>query len=80
MHKNLGCLIWKSIGISFNQALEELKYNFKVVDSGIFDKHVKNFVKSEHKPEKMQSRLTNNIVYRLETFNKDRAIPYCGGI
>ena len=80
MHKNHFCLIWKSNEISFNQAKEELKNNFKVVDSVISDKHVESFIKFEYKPEKMQSRLTNNIVYRLETFNKVRAFPYCGGI
>ena len=40
MHKNHFCSIWKSNGISFNQAIEELKNNFKVVDSVISDKHV----------------------------------------
>ena len=80
MHKNRCCLIWKSTGISFNEALEELKNNFEVVDSVIFDKHVKSFIKYEYKPKEIQSRLPNNIVYRLETYNKDRAIPHCSGI
>ena len=37
------CLIWKSDGFSFKQAIKELKHNFKVVDSVISDKHVKSF-------------------------------------
>ena len=75
------CLIWKSNGISFNQAIEdELKPNFKVVDNVISDKHVGGFFKYEHKPKKVQSPLTNEIVYDLETFNKIRAVPYCSFI
>ena len=44
------CLIWKSNGISFIRAIEELKLIFKVVDNVISDKHVKSSVKSEYKP------------------------------
>ena len=44
-HNNILCLIWKSQNISLNKAIEELKTNFKVVDSVISDKHVKSFVK-----------------------------------
>ena len=51
MHKNHFCLIWKSQIISFNQAIEELKNYFKFVDSVIFDKHVKSFIKNEYKPK-----------------------------
>ena len=41
MHNNHFCLILKSQNITFNQAIKELKGNFKVVDSVISDKHVK---------------------------------------
>ena len=42
MYNNHFCLIWKSDGISFNQAKEnELKPNFKLVDNVVSDKHVK---------------------------------------
>ena len=74
------CLIWKSNRISFNQAIEELKNNFKVVDSVLSDKHVKSFIKYEYKPENVQSQLTNMIVYDLETFNTDKAVPYANCI
>ena len=58
------CLIWKSNGISFNQVIEnELKPNFKVVDSVISDKHVKGFIKYEYNPKKVKSPLTNIVVY-----------------
>ena len=33
MYKDHFCLIWKSNGISFNKAIEELKLNFKVVEN-----------------------------------------------
>ena len=72
------CLIWKSNGFSFNQTIEnELKPNFKGVDYFISDKHVKRFNKYEYKPKKVQSPLTNIVVYNLETFNKIRAVPHC---
>ena len=42
--QNHFCLVWKSIAISFNKAIEESKLNFKVVDKVISDKHVINFL------------------------------------
>ena len=81
IHNNHFCLIWKTQNISFNQAIkDELKPKFKVVDNVISDKHVKSFVKYEYKPEKVQSPLTNIVVYDLETLNKIRAALYCSCI
>ena len=80
IYNNHFCLIWKSNGNSFNQAIEELKNNFKVVDNVISDKHVKSFFKYEYNPKKVKSPLTNIVVYDLETFNKNRAVPYCSCI
>ena len=78
IHNNHFCLIWKSNGISFNQVIEnELKPNFKIVDNVVSDKHVKGFIKYECNPKKVKSPLTNTVVYDLETFNKNRAVPYC---
>ena len=75
------CLIWKTQNLSFNQVKEnELKPNFKVVDNVISDKHVKSFVKYEQNPKKVQSQLTNMIVYDIETFHTDRAVPYANCI
>ena len=70
-------MIWKSNDVTFNQAIEELKLNFKIVDNVIADNHVINFIKYEYKPKKVQSPLTKTFVYDLETYNKDRAVPYC---
>ena len=38
LHNNHFCLIWKSEGVSFNQAVKEMKYNFKLVDNFITKK------------------------------------------
>ena len=59
---------------------EKLKPNFKLVDNVISDKHVESYIKYEYKPKKVQPPLTNKIVYGLETFNKNRAVPYCSCI
>ena len=81
IHNNHFCLIWKSDSISSNQVIEnEIKPNLRVVDNVISDKHVKSFIKYEYNPEKVKSPLTNIVVYDLETFNKNRAVPYCSCI
>ena len=78
IHKNLFCFFWKSQRVSFNKAIgDQLKPNFKVVDNVISDKDVRSGFEYECKPKKVHSPLTNIVVYDLETFNKDRAIPYC---
>ena len=66
--------IWISNDNSFNQAKEELKLNFKVVDIGIYDKLVKSFVKHDYDPKKVQPSITNIFIYDLGTYNEDRAI------
>ena len=77
---NSFCSIWISTGITSNQAKEELRINFEVVDNVISDKHGKGSIDSEYKPEKGQFHLTNMIVYDLENFNIDRAVPYANCI
>ena len=50
IYNNHFCLNWKSIGLSFNQAIEnELKPNFKIVDNVISEKDVEGFIKYEYK-------------------------------
>ena len=81
IYNNHFCLIWKSDRISFKQVIEnKLKPNFKVVDNVISDKHVESFIKYEYNPKKVNSPLTNIVVYDLETFNKNRAVPFCSCI
>ena len=79
-YNNHLCLFWKSITNSFNQETEELKLNFKIVDNVVSDKHVKNFIKYESKPKKVQSPLTIIDVYDLETYNIIGAVCYCSCI
>ena len=62
IHNNLFCSLSKSNGISFIQAMKNLKDNFKVIDNVISDKHVKSFIKYEYKPKKVQSQLANMFV------------------
>ena len=52
IHKDHFCLIWKTIVIIFNKAIEDLKNIFKVDDNVIPDKRVKSFIKNECKPKK----------------------------
>ena len=76
MYNNHFCLIWKSQGVSFNQVIQELKENFKIVDNYIAEENVNSHFKYEFIPQKIDSHLTNFIVYDLETHNTDRARPY----
>ena len=70
------CLIWKSEGVSFDQAIKELKDNFKIVDNFITEENGNSHFKDEFIPKKIDSHLTNFVVYDLETHNTDRAKPY----
>ena len=38
LYNNHFCLFWKSESVSFNQAIQELKNNFKIVDNYITKK------------------------------------------
>ena len=80
INNNHFCLIWKANGISFDRAIKELKDNFRVVDNVISEKHVKSYIKYEYKPKKVQSQLTNMIVYDIETFSTNKCVPYANCI
>ena len=77
LYNNHFCLIWKSEGVSFNQAIKELKDIFKIVDEYITEENVNSQFKYEFVPKKIKSHLTNFIVYDLETHNTDRSRRYC---
>ena len=76
LYNNHFCLIRKSRGVSFKQAIQEIKDNFKIVDKNITEENVKSHFKYEFIPKKIESHLTNFIVYDLETHNTDRARAY----
>ena len=40
LYNNHFCVIWKSQGVSFNQAFQELKNNFKIVDNYLTEENV----------------------------------------
>ena len=71
------CFIWQSKGVSFKDAIKELKDNFRIVDIFITEENVNCHFKYEFLPKKIESHLTNFIVNDLETHNTDRARPYC---
>ena len=52
LYNNHFCLIWKSHGVSFNQAIQELKNNFKIVDNYITEENVTSHFKYEFIPKK----------------------------
>ena len=76
LYDNHFCLIWKSEGVSFKQAIKEIDDNFKKVDNYITEENVNSHFKYEFIPKKIESHLTNFIVYDLETHNTNRAKPY----
>ena len=77
LYNNHFCLIWKSQGVSFNQTIIELKAKFRIVDNYITEENVNSHFKYEFIPMKIESHLTNFIIYDIETHNIDRATPYC---
>ena len=77
LRNNHFCLIWKSEKVSFKQAIRELDENFKIVDNYITEENVNSHFKYEYIPKKIDSHLSNFIVYDLETYSIDRARPYC---
>ena len=76
LYNNHFCLIWKSQNVGFNQAIQELKANFKKVDNYITEGNVNSHFKYEFIPKTIEYHLTNFITYDLETHNTDRARPY----
>ena len=79
MHNNHFCVIWISNGINFSKAVEELELNFKYVNNKVTDANVNKFKEYKFNPKKVDSQLNNVIVYDIETYNKERAIPYAIG-
>ena len=76
LYNNHFCLIWKSQGVSFNQAVQELKDNFEMVDNSITEENVNSRFKYEFIPKIIESHLTNFFVYDPETYNTDKAKSY----
>ena len=53
LYINHFCLKWKSQNVSFNQAIIELKNNFKIFDNHIIDENVQSHFKYEFIPKKL---------------------------
>ena len=58
LYNNHISLKWKSEGVSFNQAIKELKGNFKIVHNFITEENVNSHFKYELIPQKIDSHLT----------------------
>ena len=76
LFNNHFCLKWKSESVSFDRAIKKLKINFEIVDNFITEENVNSHFEYIYKPRKIESHLTNFIVYDLETLNTDTANPY----
>ena len=76
LYNNHFCLIWKSEGVSFKDAFNELKDNFNIVENFITEENGTCHFKYQFIPKKIDSHLSNFIVYDLETYSTDRARPY----
>ena len=76
LHSKHFCLIWKWENVGFNQISKELKDHFKIVYIYITEENVYSQFKYKFLPKRIESLLTNFIVYDLETHNADRAGPY----
>ena len=61
------CLIWKSEGVSFNQATKKLKDNFKKVDTYITKEIVTSHFKFEFIPKK--NRISSNNCFCIRSWN-----------
>ena len=58
LYKNHFCLLWKSEGVSSNQAIKELKDDFKIVDNFTTEENVNSHFKYEFIPKEIESHLT----------------------
>ena len=69
-------LICKSQGIRFNQSIQELRDNFKMVDNYVTEENVNSHFEYIFIPKKTESHLTIFITCDLKAHNTDRARPY----
>ena len=63
LYNNHFCSIWKSENVSFNQAIKELKENFKMDANYITKKNIESQFEYRYQPKKIESHLTNFITY-----------------
>ena len=55
LYNNHFCIIWKSEGVSFNQAIQEFKKKFKIFDNYITEENVNSHFEYEFIPKKVNS-------------------------
>ena len=76
LHKNHICVIW---GDSLKKAVKEVEANFKFINTEVSELNVHNFKEYKFNPRKVANQVTNVCLYDIETFNRDRAVPYAVG-
>ena len=76
LYNNHFCLICKSQGVSFNQATEELKVIFKMIDSYTTEENVNVYSKYELTLERRRITIDYFFVFDLETLNTNKARRY----
>ena len=76
LHKSHFFLTWKSQGVIFKQAIEQLERIFKIVDNYITEEKVDSLFEYEIIPKKIDLHLTKLVLYELETRNTDRTRLY----
>ena len=76
LYKNHFCVIW---GDSFSKAVKEVEANFIFINTEVAESKVFNFKEYKFDPKNVESQLNNVCVYDIETFIRDRAVPYAIG-
>ena len=76
LYNNHFCVIWKSEKVSFKQAIKKLDENFKIVNNYVTEENFNSHFKYEFMPKKIESHLSNFIVYDLGTYSTFKARPY----
>ena len=62
-----------------SKAVSEVETNSKFINSEVNELNSQNFKEYKFDPRKVANQVTNVCLYDIETFNRDRAIPYAIG-
>ena len=80
LFNNHYCAKWKKEGVSFKQAIKELKDDFKLVDNFITEENVKSHFEYKYIPKKIESHLTNFITHDIKNLLQGKNDYKDGGI
>ena len=78
LYINRFCLMGKSKGANFNEAVEEVKSKIKIFDNQIKNDNINGCFEKIYKPKKVEDHLLNFFALDIETHNvKNDASPFC---